>query len=363
MSDFSAQVEHMQDITVRLANVGQRIVSVTAALKSLGGQIDQNEALGKLGYGDMVRNVGQVAKRQSKAIDQYAQRLEEIARLYSEYERRVMQTSSVANAVAGAETTFQTGSNETVWGEDNSFVYATTTGVPWVFHLGNHDPSRPEFDNGYPFNPNMQPTMSDYLNWAKWGVISAGAGALGHLPDGVAAYEHYRNGDGSPLEVNFAKAYNQDSVIRENTDRTVAETNRAVQQMIEKGTQPPFTITSECMGTGSDPSTENWQKAIGRYQTWVSADVSYDDKGNVVVNSTVHMWDLYNFNNGQYDIATGEPDDVNGRFEALGWAHSFETHGSIDFQTVFPQGKQIGVPQMASSAGRNRVSYETRENR
>ncbi|KMQ49358.1 hypothetical protein CHISP_3728 [Chitinispirillum alkaliphilum] len=28
---------------------------------------------------------------------------------------------------------------------------------------------------------------------------------------------------------------------------------------------------------------------------------------------------------GWHDLATGAPDDVNGRFEVLGWVHSFTT--------------------------------------
>lgn len=43
---------------------------------------------------------------------------------------------------------------------------------------------------------------------------------------------------------------------------------------------------------------------------------------------TVNIRDKYNFNPGQYDIASGAPDDENGRFEALGWAKSFYSVGS-----------------------------------
>lgn len=253
--------------------------------------------------------------------------------------------------------------NDSIWGKDNKYVYTTSAGKSWVFHRGSQNPTRPNFDNGYPYDPNMKPTFSDYLNYAKWGVICEGAEVLDYLPDGVRVYNHYRNGDGSPLEIDFAKAYKQDSVIRDNTDRIVAETNRAIQQMIEKGEKPPFSITSECMSAGGYPCTENWQKTIGGYQVWVSADVNYDEHGNIVVNTTVHEWDFYNFNKGEVDIATGEPDDVNGRFEALGWAHSFDTYGSIDFQTVFAPNEQIGIPEMTSSGGRNRIGYETRSYR
>jgi RHS repeat-associated protein len=41
------------------------------------------------------------------------------------------------------------------------------------------------------------------------------------------------------------------------------------------------------------------------------------------------MEDFYNFNKGDHDIATGLPDDINGRFEVFGWAKSFYSRGSI----------------------------------
>lgn len=40
------------------------------------------------------------------------------------------------------------------------------------------------------------------------------------------------------------------------------------------------------------------------------------------------MEDLYNFHQGQSDIASGTPDTVNGRFAELGWAKEFKTYGS-----------------------------------
>lgn len=36
------------------------------------------------------------------------------------------------------------------------------------------------------------------------------------------------------------------------------------------------------------------------------------------MNTTVHHIDRYNFNNGMKDVASGAPDNENGRFEQLG---------------------------------------------
>lgn len=250
-----------------------------------------------------------------------------------------------------------------VFGDDNCFVYTTSDGTPWIFHQGIQEPIRPSFDKGYPYDPDMEATWSDRLNWIKWGFISGGADLIDYIPDAVEAYNHYRNGDGSDLEINLYKAYNQDPSIKQNTDNAVAETNRAVQQMIANGAQPPFTITSECKSAGMYPETENWQKAVGGYQTWVSAEVSYDDQGNIVVVTTVNEWDRYNFDKGKVDITTHEPDDVNGRFEALGWAHSFDTYGSVTFETTFDLSGEIGVPEISATDRGNRAGYERRKGR
>ena len=53
---------------------------------------------------------------------------------------------------------------------------------------------------------------------------------------------------------------------------------------------------------------------------------------------TIHAIDRYNFNKGAKDIATGTPDNENGRFEELGWARSFVTRGSIPVKVNWKRG-------------------------
>jgi hypothetical protein len=77
-----------------------------------------------------------------------------------------------------------------------------------------------------------------------------------------------------------------------------------------------------------NPGTAKWQKITGSYDLWGSADVRV--KGDVVTMTfTAHAEDRYNFNKGgAKDIATGLPDAANGRFQELGWARSFTSHGT-----------------------------------
>jgi hypothetical protein len=51
------------------------------------------------------------------------------------------------------------------------------------------------------------------------------------------------------------------------------------------------------------------------------------------------MEDFYNFNKGQVDIATGLPDDPNGRFEVLGWAKSFFSRATVLRTVTWKRGK------------------------
>ena len=55
---------------------------------------------------------------------------------------------------------------------------------------------------------------------------------------------------------------------------------------------------------------------------------------------TVHARDKWNFNRGQQDTVTGLGDEVNGRFEELGWAKGFETSGSMTKTYTWKVGQQ-----------------------
>ena len=52
-----------------------------------------------------------------------------------------------------------------------------------------------------------------------------------------------------------------------------------------------------------------------------------------------HEKDRYNFNGGAVDIATGLPDNANGRFAVLGWAKSFITNGKVEKKVTWKKGR------------------------
>jgi len=92
-------------------------------------------------------------------------------------------------------------------------------------------------------------------------------------------------------------------------------------------------------------STENWQKAIGGHRIWSMGDATFNKVTcEYTLNLVINIEDFYNFNDGQVDIATGLPDNDNGRFEVLGWAKSFLSGGQIHRTLTWKRGPTGGSP-------------------
>ena len=142
--------------------------------------------------------------------------------------------------------------------------------------------------------------------------------ARSDLDDALTAYEHYWDNNGEPLKIDYEEAYREDEVSR---------TAAAVDELARSG-QTGFSVSGPGHASDVYPTTENWQKTVGGYQQWSSADVTVVD-GVVTMSVTVHAEDHYNFNRGQADIGSGAPDDENGRFTEIGWAKPFDTHGEV----------------------------------
>jgi hypothetical protein len=125
-----------------------------------------------------------------------------------------------------------------------------------------------------------------------------------------------------------------------------------------------YQIRTGAISVGNDgrypyPGTENWQKALGAHAIWIEASVTVavtrlrdagseplpggvPDAGtgsstesgpptftrHFHIEMTIHEEDMYNFNPGNADIATGTPDSANGRFEITGLGHEYMNHGT-----------------------------------
>jgi RHS repeat-associated protein len=190
-------------------------------------------------------------------------------------------------------------------------------------------------DDFFPYDPNAKPTAGDYASWFKWTGEGEGAWTCSviqacDLMDASATYMHYVNNGGEDYEVNFANGVKQDSSIREFSARQIGEAAEWASYYASITGKTSFQINGDpqdAYGNCSYPATENWQKTVGDYHSWVTADVTVDG-GAVKMRATVHMQDRYNFNKDAKDIRSGQPDNENGRFSTLGWARPFTTYGS-----------------------------------
>jgi len=218
------------------------------------------------------------------------------------------------------------------------------------YKTGQPRPPTFHWDEDFAYN-SASANPGDYLSAAEWKAKLAGAELLRpDLSDATAAYAHYWDNNGAPLQVNYAKAYRDDSAVRNNVDGEIARTAAAVDRMAAGGATS-FSVTGPAHASSQYPTTENWQKTLGAYQQWSSADVSV--KGNqVTMTIKVHAEDHYNFNRGQSDIASGAPDNANGRFTELGWAKPFDTHGEITRTITWTLGQPPSAATVAQQAGR-----------
>lgn len=193
------------------------------------------------------------------------------------------------------------------------------------------DPTRPplSFDDDFVYDPDADAGFGDYWAWNEWGMKLRGASLLrSDLDDSLELYAHYRDASGTPMTVDYEEAYREDGSVRSAVDSEINEAVRWAEQLHNQTGSTAFSITGDATQAKPYPDTENWQKALGGHTIWGSGNVRID--GNTAtMEVTVHAEDRYNFNRGESDIATGTPDEENGRFAELGWAKSFDVSGSV----------------------------------
>lgn len=298
--------------------------------------------------GSILDNIVKEVRKEQKNVDGMGETLKTIASMYIQTEEKIVDMGlQIEKKILKKDKAAVCALKEEA--EKEKFIITSVNGGELVFHIG--EPSQPEwevnkqYDNDFAYNPDATASWEDRLNWIKWKTLNEGAEHAGwvlgrDMPDAIMTYEHYRANSGEDLEIDYAKAYNQDNNIKKAVDGYLCDTQKLVEKMLSEGQQPPFSITSELMpvGGGNYPETENWQKAIGAHQIWISADITVDENGRINMSSTVHEIDRYNFNAGMQDIASGASDNENGRFEELGWAKSFNTKGEVKFELSWETG-------------------------
>ncbi|HMG57561.1 MAG TPA: DUF4157 domain-containing protein [Kofleriaceae bacterium] len=261
------------------------------------------------------------------------------------------------------------------------------------------------------------PTWGDRLERAKWiAKLEAAELLRPDLVDGTAAYRHFLFGNGAERDVQYGRFLANDSSGHTVLASAMEDTRQAALERHDQdlagaapaeGSRTYQIRTSPISVTSGDarypyPATENWQKALGAHTIWIEAAVtvtvtqlrdagseplpggvpapgegSSSDAGpptfsrHFHVEMTIHAEDMYNFNPGNVDIATGTPDAANGRFEVTGLGHEYMNRGTFsqpfDFDATMEPAASPGSsatpndPGRASRSGRpaDRRAYPT----
>jgi len=215
-------------------------------------------------------------------------------------------------------------------------------------------PVRPPIheDNGFlDFFPPRAPTAGDRAVFAEWAALLEGAEAgqnvpfvpHNNLPDALPAYRHFLYGHGTDRIFSYDRYVDSDASGALTLENALLDFRRGVEALAPRATgQTTFKITGTGIPCGAKkgplaalfpyPATENWQKAIGAHYIWLSGTASIVATTPVPSFSalfTLHAEDRYNFIPGAHDIATGIPDNANGRFELTGLAQQYMNYAVL----------------------------------
>lgn len=183
------------------------------------------------------------------------------------------------------------------------------------------DPGIP-YDDPWPYDPDARPSADDYVAWHKWRALQLAEEATPGFDEAAATFKHYLEGSGGDYSIDYDKAYQDDKLIRDAVDAEIRRAQDNAERLHRETGRRDFQMTGEPTQI-KETETKNWEFALGRHSIWGSADVRIDGD-QATMDITVHAYDRYNFNREDKWI-----NQENGRFETLGWARSYDTHGAL----------------------------------
>ena len=197
-----------------------------------------------------------------------------------------------------------------------------------------------EWDNSFPHGSKAgQDTPEDHYNWWKWkAILDVGARGVLDIQDAADFYEHFRDNSGTPKTFDYGRAYLEDAGVRNRVNARLNDSLQAANEAVAAG-MTETTLYSPATSEGPYPVTQNWRKTIGGHTNYTTTNVEVSGD-TVTATVTIYARDRWNFDSGKSDPDSGTPDAVNGRFEELGWAKSFDTSGSMTKTYTWKVGEQ-----------------------
>ena len=221
--------------------------------------------------------------------------------------------------------------------------------------------------------------MADRVALARWvaqlelGEAAEGTPFSRDLPDALAAYRHFLQGNGQPRHFSYERYVQADRSGAVTLENMIADAQQGAEGLYKASSKASFQMTSTAVTTGGTsttlpyPATENWQKAIGGHNLWISANVQVSAAADGALwfnmEMTLHAEDRYNFNPGQRDIATGIPDSDNGRFEITGLAHQYMHYATLKRTVRWRSGQIAGGVTSGQPTDRQRKPDDNRRAR
>ena len=223
-------------------------------------------------------------------------------------------------------------------------------------------------DQGFSIFPKRKPTLSEYWELLKWtGMLEGGYALRPDLIDGLSAYAHFLHGKGESREFSYERYVSNDESGRTTLRNAILDAQDAAIKLWKDNNEPEkFHFTGPAIPCGSNetdpkynyikkafpyPATENWQKTIGAHVIWLNGEVvvkkssTSPNETEFKMELTLNAEDQYNFNPGMKDYATGIPDDDNGIFVIVGFAHGYRNTATLK-RRFYWKGFDLGVAKM-----------------
>jgi len=189
---------------------------------------------------------------------------------------------------------------------------------------------------GYVYKGQREPTAAEKRSELWWNTKAFGATLIRwDLGNALPAYKHFQGATGEDFTFDLDDYFDDDPSATTLYNSAVGIAKNSAEKLASIDGSINMTSKGYAVQYGDRrfpyPQTEDWQKAIGAFNFYMTAKVTavyVFGKINYTMELTIHAVDRYNFNPGMSDIATGTPDGANGVFEVTGLGKEFMQYGS-----------------------------------